>query len=183
MSRVGSKPVTWKEGTKVSCADRVLKVEAGKASLTQELDAAITVAIDEKARRATFSRSSEGRRDRALHGLYRSLCAGMIQGVEQGYEKRLDIQGVGYNAKLEGRNLVLALGFSKPRVMPIPPTVVVEVPQPTLVIIKGPGKQLVGQFAAEVRAIRPPEPYKGKGVRYEGEYVRRKVGKSLGTTT
>jgi large subunit ribosomal protein L6 len=183
MSRVGNKPVTWKEGTRVSFSGRVLKVEAGKSSLTQELDPSISVVIDDKARRATFARAAEGRRERSLHGLYRSLCAGMVKGVEKGYEKRLDIQGVGYNAKVEGRNLVLALGFSKPRAMPIPAGLVIEVPTPTLVVIKGPGKQLVGQFAAEVRAIRPPEPYKGKGVRYEGEYVRRKVGKSLGTTT
>jgi large subunit ribosomal protein L6 len=182
MSRVGNKPVTWKEGTRVSLSGRVLKVEAGKSSLTQELDPSITVAIDDKARSATFQRSAEGRRERALHGLYRSLAAGMVQGVEQGYEKRLDIQGVGYNAKIEGKTLVLALGFSKPRTLPIPAGLVIETPTPTLVVVKGPGKQLVGQFAAEVRAIRPPEPYKGKGVRYEGEYVRRKVGKSLGTT-
>jgi len=182
MSRVGKQPVTWKEGTKVSFAQGVLKVEAGKNSLTQAVDPAIQVAIDDKARRAVFSRSQDGRRERSLHGLYRALAAGMVKGVEQGYEKRLSIEGVGYNAKVEGKNIVLSLGFSKPRTLPIPAGVTVEVPQPTQVIVKGPGKQVVGQFAAEVRAIRPPEPYKGKGVRYEGEYVRRKVGKSLATT-
>ena len=182
MSRVGKQPVRWKEGTKVSFANGTLKVEAGKSVLTQVVDANIGVAIDEKTRTATFSRRVEGRRERALHGLFRSLCAGMVKGVEQGYEKRLEIQGVGYNAKVEGKNLVLALGFSKPRTLPIPAGLVIEVPTPVLVVIKGPGKQLVGQFAAEIRSIRPPEPYKGKGVRYEGEYVRRKVGKSLATT-
>ena len=182
MSRVGKQPVSWKSGTKVSFAGGTLKVEGGKAVLTQVIDPAIDVAIDEKARTATFTRRSDDRRERALHGLYRSLCAGMVKGVEVGYEKRLDIQGVGYNAKLEGRNIVLALGFSKPRTLPIPAGLVIETPTPTLVVIKGPGKQLVGQFAAEIRSIRPPEPYKGKGVRYEGEYVRRKVGKSLATT-
>jgi len=182
MSRVGKQPVHWKEGTKVSFGGGTLKVESGKASLSQAVDPSIGVAIDEKGRVATFTRKSEGRRERALHGLYRSLAAGMVKGVEQGYEKRLAIEGVGYNAKIEGKNIVLALGFSKPRTLPIPVGITVEVPQPIQVIIKGPSKQLVGQFAAEIRAIRPPEPYKGKGVRYEGEYVRRKVGKSLATT-
>ena len=182
MSRVGKQPVTWKEGTKVSFAGGTLKVEAGKASLTQVIDKSIAVEIDDKARSATFTRKAEGRRERALHGLYRSLAAGMVKGVEQGYEKKLAIEGVGYNAKVEGKNIVLALGFSKPRTLPIPAGVTVEVPQPIQVIIKGASKQLVGQFAAEIRSIRPPEPYKGKGVRYEGEYVRRKVGKSLATT-
>ena len=182
MSRVGKQPVTWKEGTKVSFANGALRVEAGKNVLTQVVDGAIQVQIDEKARSATFTRASDDRRDRSLHGLYRSLCAGMVKGVEQGYEKRLEIQGVGYNAKIDGKNLVLALGFSKPRVLPIPAGLVIEVPVPTQVLVKGPSKQLVGEFAAEVRSIRPPEPYKGKGVRYEGEYVKRKVGKSLATT-
>jgi large subunit ribosomal protein L6 len=182
MSRVGKQPVQWKEGTKVSFNGGTLKVEAGKASLSQVIDSSIDVAIDEKGRTAIFSRKAEGRRERALHGLYRSLAAGMVKGVEQGYEKKLAIEGVGYNAKVEGKNIVLALGFSKPRTLPIPAGLTVEVPQPVTVIIKGPSKQLVGQFAAEIRSIRPPEPYKGKGVRYEGEYVRRKVGKSLATT-
>jgi large subunit ribosomal protein L6 len=182
MSRVGKQPVNWKEGTKVSFSAGVLKVEAGKHALEQPIDAAIKVTLDDKARQVTFERAADGRRERALHGLYRSLCAGMVKGVEGGYSKRLLIEGVGYNAKLEGRKLVLSLGFSKPRTLDIPATLVVEAPQPTEVIVKGPSKQLVGQFAAEVRAIRPPEPYKGKGVRYEDEHVRRKVGKSLGTT-
>jgi len=182
MSRVGKQPVTWKEGTKVSFANGVLTVAGGKASLTQDVDASIAVAVDEKARKATFTRTGDGRRERSLHGLYRALCASMVKGVEQGYEKRLDIQGVGYNAKVEGRKIVLALGFSKPRVLEIPAGLVIETPTATLVVIKGAGKQLVGEFAAKIRAIRPPEPYKGKGVRYEGEYVKRKVGKSLATT-
>jgi len=182
MSRVGKQPVIWKEGTKVSFAAGVLKVEAGKNSLSQAIDPSIQVAVDEKARRAVFTRTEEGRRERSLHGLYRALAAGMVKGVEQGYEKRLDIQGVGYNAKVEGRKIVLALGFSKPRVLEIPAGLVIEMPTTTLVVIKGASKQLVGEFAAKIRSIRPPEPYKGKGVRYEGEYVKRKVGKSLATT-
>jgi large subunit ribosomal protein L6 len=182
MSRVGKQPVTWKEGTKVSFAAGVLKVEGGKSKLTQVVDKSIQVAVDDKARQAVFTRTSEGRRERSLHGLYRSLCAGMVKGVEQGFEKRLDIQGVGYNAKIEGRKIVLALGFSKPRTLDIPEGLVIETPTATLVVVKGASKQLVGEFAAKIRSIRPPEPYKGKGVRYEGEYVKRKVGKSLATT-
>jgi large subunit ribosomal protein L6 len=182
MSRVGKQPVRWKEGTRVSFAAGTLKVEAGKNALTQVVDASIDVAIDDKARSAVFSRRVEGRRERALHGLYRSLCAGMVQGVEKGFEKRLEIQGVGYNGKVEGRKLVLSLGFSKPHTLTIPDSLTIEALTPTLIVVKGPSKQLVGQFAAEIRSIRPPEPYKGKGVRYEGEYVRRKVGKSLATT-
>jgi large subunit ribosomal protein L6 len=104
----------------------------------------------------------------------------MVHGVEQGFERRLEIQGVGYNAKLEGKQLSLNIGFNKPVKLPIPQGLACEVPQPTQVVVRGADKQLVGQFAADIRAIRPPEPYKGKGIRYEGEYVRRKVGKSLG---
>ena len=182
MSRVGKQPITWKEGTKVSFANGVLRVEAGKNTLTQVVDPAIKVAVDDKARVATFTRSVEGRRERSLHGLYRALAASMVKGVETGYEKRLDIQGVGYNAKLEGRKIVLSLGFSKPRTLEIPAGLVIETPTATLVVIKDANKQMVGEFAAQIRSIRPPEPYKGKGVRYEGEYVKRKVGKSLATT-
>ncbi len=180
MSRIGKQPVNWSEGTRVSVSGRTLKVESGKASLTQELDPAITAVVDEKARQVRFERTGEDRRVRALHGLYRSLAAGMVRGVEQGFFRKLEIQGVGFNGKVEGRTLVLAIGFNKPVKLPIPAGLVVETPQPTLLVVKGASKQLVGQFAAEIRAVRPPEPYKGKGIRYDGEYVRRKVGKSLG---
>jgi large subunit ribosomal protein L6 len=123
------------------------------------------------------SRPTDRGPDRALHGLTRTLVANMVEGVTKGFEKRLEIQGVGYRAQLRGADLELALGFSHPVVYPAPSGISFEVPQPTVVVVKGIDKQRVGQVAAEIRSIRPPEPYKGKGVRYSGEYVRRKVGK------
>jgi large subunit ribosomal protein L6 len=180
MSRIGKQEVRWASGTKVSLSGSVLRVEAGKAALSQALDPRIEVALDDKERRATFRRKVETREARALHGLYRALTANMVLGVEQGFTRRLEIQGVGLNAKVDGKNLVLNMGFNKPVKLPIPQGLTCETPQPTQLIVKGADKQLVGQFAADVRSVRPPEPYKGKGIRYEGEYVRRKVGKSLG---
>jgi large subunit ribosomal protein L6 len=123
------------------------------------------------------SRPTERGDDRALHGLTRSLIANMVEGVTKGFEKRLEIQGVGYRAALRGQSLELSVGFSHPVVIEPRPGITFEVPTPTEVLVKGIDKQQVGQTAAEVRAVRPPEPYKGKGIRYQGEYVRRKVGK------
>ena len=123
------------------------------------------------------SRPTERGDDRALHGLTRSLIANMVEGVTKGFEKRLEIQGVGYRAALRGQALELSVGFSHPVVVEPPAGITFEVPTPTEILVKGIDKQQVGQTAAEVRAVRPPEPYKGKGIRYEGEYVRRKVGK------
>jgi large subunit ribosomal protein L6 len=180
MSRIGKQEVRWASGTKVSLAAGVLRVEAGKVTLTQAVDARIEVDLDEQARTATFRRKVETRESRALHGLYRALAANMVEGVEKGFARRLEIQGVGYNAKVEGKNVVLNIGFNMPVKLPIPQGLTCETATPTQVLIKGADKQLVGQFAADIRSVRPPEPYKGKGIRYEGEYVRRKVGKSLG---
>jgi len=180
MSRVGKQPLKWAAGTKVSLSGRTLKVEAGKASLSQFIDPSVKVVIDEGGRVAHFEAAGPSRRTRALHGLYRALAANMVRGVEQGFEKRLEIQGVGYNAKLEGKNISLNIGFNKPVRLPIPAGLTCEVPQPTVVVVKGADRQSVGQFASDIRAIRKPEPYKGKGIRYEGEAVRRKTGKSLG---
>jgi large subunit ribosomal protein L6 len=180
MSRVGKQVVTWKQGTKVSFQGGVLTVEAGKASLQQPIDPLIRVELDEQARTARFTRKNDTAQARAMHGLYRALAANMVDGVQEGFEKRLEIQGVGYNAKVEGKNLVLQIGFNKPVKLPIPAGLTCTAPQPTQIVIRGADKQVVGQFAADVRAVRKPEPYKGKGIRYEGEYVRRKVGKSLG---
>jgi large subunit ribosomal protein L6 len=180
MSRIGKQPVTWKSGTNVSFADGVLTVGAGKATLKQSIDGCIEVSIDDAARRASFAPRDASREARAMHGLYRALAANMVLGVEKGFERKLEIQGVGYSAKLEGKALVLQIGFNKPVKMPVPEGVSCEVPGPTNIVVRGADKQRVGQFAAEIRRVRPPEPYKGKGIRYEGEYVRRKVGKSLG---
>ena len=180
MSRIGKQPVSWKTGTKVSVSKQLLTVEGSGTKLTQAIDPCLVVDIDDTARTATFTRVDDTKRSRAMHGLFRSLAANMVTGVEEGFEKKLEIQGVGYNAKVQGKTLVLNIGFNAPVKLPIAAGLTVEAPSPTNITVKGPDKQVVGQFAAEVRAVRKPEPYKGKGIRYEGEFVRRKVGKALG---
>ncbi len=180
MSRIGKKPITWDSGTKVSMSGNVLTVESSKGKLSQEIADCIAVEIDDDGRTATFATRDSERRSRAMHGLYRSLAANMVEGLEKGFSKELEIQGVGYVAKIQGTTLVLNIGFNAPVQMPVPEGLTCEVPSPTQIKITGADKQSVGQFAAEVRAVRKPEPYKGKGIRYVGEYVRRKVGKSLG---
>ena len=143
--------------------------------LTQELPARMQVEQEDSS--VVVKRPTERGEDRALHGLTRSLIANMVEGVTNGFQKRLEIQGVGYRAALRGTDLELNVGFSHPVVLKARQGISYEVPTPTQVIVKGIDKQQVGQAAAEVRKVRPPEPYKGKGIRYEGEYVRRKVGK------
>jgi large subunit ribosomal protein L6 len=135
------------------------------------------IGVEQKDGELVVTRPSERGEDRALHGLTRTLVANMVEGVTSGFQKTLEIQGVGYRAALRGTSLELAVGYSHPIVMAPPEGISFEVPQPTVVVVKGIDKQRVGQVAAEVRAVRPPEPYKGKGIRYSGEYVRRKVGK------
>ena len=178
MSRIGKQPVALAGGTKVSVSGATVTVEAGGTKLTQDVDPCIAVAVDDG--QVTLTRADDTKRSRAMHGLYRSLVANMVEGVEKGFEKKLEIQGVGYSAKMQGKNLVLAIGFNAPVTIPVPAGLTVETPAPTQISVKGADKQQVGQFAADVRAVRKPEPYKGKGIRYEGEFVRRKVGKSLG---
>jgi large subunit ribosomal protein L6 len=180
MSRIGKQPVAYKQGTKVALQGRVLSVETGKGRLEQWIDPCISVEVDEGEREIRFARNRHTGKERSMHGLYRSLAANMVEGLEQGYERQLEIQGVGYGAKLQGPKLVLNVGFNKPVEMPVPQGLQCECPEATRIIIKGADKQLLGQFAADVRGVRPPEPYKGKGIRYAGEFVRRKVGKSLG---
>jgi len=143
--------------------------------LTQQVPARMKVEQDDGS--ITVTRPTERGDDRALHGLTRTLIANMVEGVTKGFEKRLELQGVGYRAALQGSDLRLDVGYSHPVVLKAPQGISFEVPVPTQVVIKGVDKQQVGQMAAEVRKVRPPEPYKGKGIRYEGEYVRRKVGK------
>jgi large subunit ribosomal protein L6 len=135
------------------------------------------IKVEESDGQLLVTRPTERGEDRALHGLTRSLVANMVEGVTKGFSKTLEIQGVGYRASLRGTDLELNVGYSHPVVKKAPQGITFEVPQPTQVVVKGIDKQKVGQIAAEVRAVRPPEPYKGKGIRYEGEYVRRKVGK------
>jgi large subunit ribosomal protein L6 len=143
--------------------------------LAQQVPQRIT--IEQQDGEIVVSRPTERGEDRALHGLTRSLVANMVEGVTKGFEKALEIQGVGYRASMRGTDLELNVGYSHPVVMKAPDGITFEVPAPTQVTVKGIDKQRVGQVAAEIRAVRPPEPYKGKGIRYAGEYVRRKIGK------
>ena len=159
----------------VSISPGRVMVNGPLGELSQQVPARMQVEQQDTA--VVVTRPSERGDDRALHGLTRSLIANMVEGVTSGFEKRLEIQGVGYRAALRGTDLELSVGFSHPVVLKAPAGIAFEVPTPTQVLVKGIDKQQVGQTAAEVRKVRPPEPYKGKGIRYEGEYVRRKVGK------
>ena len=175
MSRIGKQPITVPEGVTIDIAPGLVTVKGPKGELSQ------TVSPEMKVEQAdgelTVSRPTDRGEHRALHGLTRSLIANMVEGVTAGFEKRLEIQGVGYRAQLKGSSLEMALGLSHPVKIEAPAGIEFEVPQPTEVVVRGIDKQLVGEMAARVRKSRPPEPYKGKGVRYAGEHVTRKVGK------
>src|SRR5436853_5988313 len=175
MSRIGRQPIQVPAGVLVSVDPGRVTVSGPKGELTQEVPARMKVEQNEGV--ITVSRPTERGDDRALHGLTRTLIANMVEGVTKGFEKRLELQGVGYRAALQGSDLRLDVGYSHPVVIKAPQGISFEVPVPTEVVVKGVAKQQVGQIAAEVRKVRPPEPYKGKGIRYQGEYVRRKVGK------
>jgi large subunit ribosomal protein L6 len=182
MSRIGKKPIPVPKGVDVTIADGVVTVKGPKGTLQQRMPAAITIQQENGV--LTVHRPSDDRQDRALHGLTRSLVANMITGVTEGYQRVLEIQGVGYRALREGKNIILQVGFSHPiRVTP-PEGVTFEVLErrsandPQQVVVRGIDKQLVGEEAAKLRALRPPEPYKGYGIRYQGERVRRKAGKA-----
>ena len=162
-------------GVTVAIEPESVSVKGPKGELSERIPRDIEVAQDGE--RLLVSRPTDRGEHRALHGLTRSLVANMVQGVTAGYEKRLEIQGVGYRAQMKGKNLELAVGYSHPVPIEAPEGIEFEVPQPTRVVVKGISKQQVGEIAAIIRKQRPPEPYKGKGIRYEGEYVARKVGK------
>ncbi len=175
MSRIGKKPIELPAGVSVSIDPGRVMVNGPLGELTQQVPQRMT--IEQGDGELTVTRPTERGDDRALHGLTRSLVANMVEGVTKGFERKLEIQGVGYRAALRGTSLELSVGFSHSVVIEPRQGISFEVPTPTEVIVKGIDKQQVGQTAAEVRRVRPPEPYKGKGIRYEGEYVRRKVGK------
>jgi large subunit ribosomal protein L6 len=175
MSRIGRKPITVPAGVTVAIEPESVRVNGPRGELVERVHRDITVEQNDDV--LTVSRPTDRGEHRAMHGLYRSLVANMVIGVTEGYTKTLEIQGVGYRAALKGRDLELALGYSHPVSIKAPDGIEFEVPQPTRVIVKGIDKQLVGEIAANIRKQRPPEPYKGKGIRYEGEYVARKVGK------
>jgi len=175
MSRIGKKPIEIPDGVSIEAAPGRVSVKGPKGELSQSLSPRMKV--EQADGTLTVGRPSDRGPDRALHGLTRSLIANMVEGVTDGYEKRLEIQGVGYRAQLKGKALELAIGYSHPVSFPAPEGIEFEVPQPTEIVVRGIDKQLVGEVAANIRKKRPPEPYKGKGIRYAGEHVRRKVGK------
>src|SRR5690242_6513828 len=175
MSRIGKKPIELPSSVNVSLSPGRVMVNGPLGELTQQIP--LRMQVEQEDGELVVTRPTERGEDRALHGLTRSLVANMVEGVTKGFEKRLEIQGVGYRAALRGTALELNVGFSHSVVIQPRAGITFEVPAPTQIVVKGTDKQQVGQTAAEVRSVRPPEPYKGKGIRYEGEYVRRKVGK------
>jgi large subunit ribosomal protein L6 len=175
MSRIGKQPIPVPDGVTVSIETAQVRVHGPKGELSEAIPRDITVEQEEA--QILVKRPTDRPTHRALHGLTRSLIFNMVHGVTQGYSKTLEIQGVGYRAQARGRDLELALGYSHPVPIKAPDGIEFEVPLPTRIVVKGIDKQLVGEVAANIRKKRPPEPYKGKGIRYEGEYVARKVGK------
>ena len=177
MSRIGAMPVAVPSGVKITQSGRALQVDGPKGKLALELPATVSAAIKDNA--LTVTRANDEKAIKALHGLYRALIANMVTGVSTGFQKELEIVGVGYRAQVQGgKDVVLSVGYSHQVVLPIPPGITVETPKPTQVLVKGADKQVVGQFAATIRSVAPPEPYKGTGIRYAGEVVRRKAGKA-----
>jgi large subunit ribosomal protein L6 len=176
MSRIGRQPVPLVSGVEVVVADGVVRVKGPKGQLEQAVVPETQVEVSGS--EVVVQRSGDHKTARAMHGLMRSLLANMVTGVSVGFSKKLRIIGVGYRAEVKGKDLVLAVGYSHPVPMAIPQGLEVNVENQTLVTVSGASKQQVGQFAADVRKVRPPEPYKGKGIRYEDEHVRRKVGKA-----
>ncbi|MFZ9669541.1 MAG: 50S ribosomal protein L6 [Solirubrobacterales bacterium] len=177
MSRIGNKPVEIPEGVEVQVEPGRVTVKGPKGELTQELSRDMTVKVDDGV--LTVERPTDRGPHRALHGLTRSLVQNMVIGVTDGYEKHLEIQGVGYRAQSKGKGIELALGYSHPVVVEAPEGIEFDVPEPTAIVVRGIDKQQVGQIAADIRDKRPPEPYKGKGIRYRDERVARKVGKRV----
>jgi large subunit ribosomal protein L6 len=175
MSRIGRQPIEVPAGVNVAISPGRVQVNGPLGELDQAVPPRI--AIEQQEGQILVTRPTDRGEDRALHGLTRTLVANMVEGVTKGFEKKLEIQGVGYRAVLKGTDLELAVGYSHPVTIKPRPGISFEVPVPTQIVVKGTNKQHVGQTAAEIRKVRPPEPYKGKGIRYEGEYVRRKVGK------
>ena len=176
MSRIGKQPVAVPDGVEITIEPELVKVKGPKGELEERVSR--DIGVEQQNGEIVVTRPSDRGEHRALHGLTRSLISNMVEGVTNGYEKRLEIQGVGYRAQLQGDDkLVLALGYSHPVEITAPSGIDFEVPMPTRIVVRGISKQAVGEVAANIRKRRPPEPYKGKGIRYEGEYVARKVGK------
>ncbi len=182
MSRIGRKPIPVPAGVKIAVADSTIAVEGPKGKLTVPFRSEVSVKLEDEGKSILVERQDDERLSRALHGLTRSLIANAVGGVTAGYTKKLEIVGVGFQAQLKKANTIaLQVGFANQVVLEAPEGVTVQVVDPTHLTITGADKQKVGQFAAEIRKVRPPEPYKGKGIRYEGEVVRRKSGKAFGS--
>ncbi len=179
MSRIGKQPVKYPAGVKVQVVDGKVRIEGPKGKLEMSYHPNMTVQHDDGKKTLNVTRPDDERLNRSLHGLTRSLIANMVEGVTKGFEKRLKIEGIGYQARMDKKKLVLTVGYANAVEKAPPEGVTVELPDPTTIVIRGADKQKVGQFAAEVRRVRKPEPYKGKGIRYENEQVRRKEGKSF----
>lgn len=179
MSRIGKKPVPVVKGVKIEKKDGRLTVTGPKGQLSAAVPPSITFDVTEQ--EITVKRASDVKAQRALHGTWRAHLNNMIKGVSEGFQKKLEIVGVGYKAEIKGKKIQFVLGYSHPIIFAPPEGIKIEIPAPTNVVISGIDKQLVGQVAAKLRSFRPPEPYKGKGVKYEGEYIRRKAGKAAAT--
>jgi large subunit ribosomal protein L6 len=176
MSRIGRQPIPVPSGVEVKVDESRVAVKGPRGTLEQTFHADMRILQEDGTLRV--ERPSDERLHRSLHGLTRTLLANMVQGVTGGFEKRLEIQGVGYRASLKGSDLEILVGYSHPVLFPAPPGIEFEVPSPTRIVVRGNDKQQVGEVAAEIRKVRKPEPYKGKGIRYEGEFVRKKAGKA-----
>lgn len=181
MSRVGRVPVTIPSGVTVTSKDRLVTIKGPKGELKYKHRPEVDVKIDSGRITVANTRPKYEKAARAYHGMTRALLQNMVDGVSKGYERKLELNGVGYTVKLEGKSLVLTLGYALPVKVPVPPTVQVEVPNPTNLVVRGADQQQVGLFAAQVRKLKPPEPYKGKGFKYENEVIRRKAGKAFGS--
>lgn len=180
MSRIGKKPIIIPAGVKVEAKDGIVYVEGPKGKLNQDLS--YRIKLENKDNQILLSRVTDTKLDRSLHGLYRALIANMIKGVTQGYSKELEIIGVGFRAQSQNNNLTMQLGLSHPVVFPGPGEIKIETPKQNQIVISGIDKEKVGKVASEIRKVYPPEPYKGTGIRYKGEYVKKKIGKAQATT-
>jgi len=178
MSRIGKKPIVIPSGVKVHIEGAIVRAEGPKGKLSQTVPAGLHAALD--GGKVTIARQGDDRRIRALHGLARALVANMVTGVKDGFEKKLEIVGIGYRAQSQGRNLQLALGYSHPVIFPLPDGITAEIDKQTAITLRGADKALLGETAAQIRALRKPDPYKGKGIKYADEVIRRKVGKKAG---
>ena len=178
MSRIGKQPITIPQGVKIQIDGSVIHAEGPKGRLTQPVPPGMAAKVENSV--LVISRDADHRTARAIHGLTRALVANMVTGVKDGFERKLEIVGIGYRAQLQGRNIQLALGYSHPVIFPLPDTITADIERQTLITLRGPDKALLGETAAKLRTLRKPDPYKGKGIKYSDEVIRRKVGKKAG---